>query len=69
MARLFLRSDGRYYAISTPVVDLLGDNIVVTIHGSRDSRRGGVRTYPATAGVVERLAKTRQRHGYIKVNR
>jgi hypothetical protein len=65
--RLFRRNDGRYYAIAEAHRDLLGDSVIMTIHGSSHSRRGGVHTYPGSGVILDALVKTRLRHGYAEV--
>jgi hypothetical protein len=65
--RFFRRPDGRYYLIAEPHQDLLGDSVIMTLHGSARSHRGGVHTYLASLMTIEALAKTRQRHGYVEV--
>ena len=64
--RFFTRTDGRYYAIHEPMSDLLGDRVIVTIHGSVHSRLGGVHSYLADTVSVEQLARVRRRHGYVE---
>ncbi len=69
--RFFRRPDGRVYSLFPPAQDLLGDWIVLTVHGSLKSRQGGVKTYPAAdqvsaAKLETAIAKTRLRHGYIE---
>ena len=70
--RFFRRpSDNRIYSLFPPAQDLLGDWIVLTVHGSLRSRQGGVKTYPAAdhdsaARLESAIAKTRLRHGYIE---
>lgn len=65
--RLFRRPDGRYYFITSPYQDLLGDTVIMTIHGSSTSRLGGVHTYLASLTRIEDLARTRIRHGYSEI--
>lgn len=65
--RFFIRSDGRYYLIAEPHKDLLGDSVIMTLHGSANSHRGGVHTYLASLTTIEALVKTRLRHGYSEV--
>ena len=70
--RLFERPDGRYYLIADAQRDLLGDHVVVTRRGSKFSRRGGCKTYVGQDPidldkVIERVARTRIRHGYREV--
>lgn len=65
--RFFRRPDGRYYLIAEPHQDLLGDSVIMTLHGSVRSHRGGVHTYLASLTTIEALAKTRLRHGYLEV--
>jgi len=65
--RLFRRQDGRTYAIADPQPDLLGDSVIVTIHGSVHSRRGGVHTYLSALISIEELVRIRCRHGYLEV--
>jgi hypothetical protein len=64
--RLFLRSDGRYYAIHDPAPDLLGDRVILTIHGRQNSRLGGVHTYLADKMALEDIVRQRLRHGYVE---
>jgi hypothetical protein len=64
--RIFRRPDGRHYAICTPAVDLLGDLVIITFHGSAMSGVGGVHTYLADQVTVEQIAQTRLRHGYVE---
>ena len=64
--RFFTRHDGRYYAICPPARDLLGDQVIVTYHGSACSRLGGIHSYPAATVSVEQLATIRRRHGYVE---
>lgn len=70
--RFFRRPDGRIYSLFPPAQDLLGDWIVLTIHGSLNSRQGGVKIYPAAdqlsaAKLEAGIAQTRIRHGYIEL--
>jgi hypothetical protein len=65
--RLFLRHDGRYYAVHEPAPDLLGDLVILTIHGRRHSRLGGVHTYLADTVSLENIVRQRLRHGYVEV--
>ena len=65
--RFFRRSDGRYYLIAEPHQDLLGDSVIMTLHGSVRSHRGGVHTYLASLMTIEALVKTRLGHGYMEV--
>ena len=65
--RMFRRPDGRYYLIAQPHQDLLGDWVIMTIHGSIRSRQGGVHTYLAAMTTLDDLVKTRIRHGYAEV--
>lgn len=65
--RFFRRPDGRTYAIAEPGPDLLGDSVIVTMHGSRHSRRGGVHTYLSAQTCIDALVRTRLRHGYTEV--
>ena len=65
--RMFRRPDGRYYMITSPYQDLLGDSVILTIHGSASSRLGGVHTYLASRTRIEDLVRTRVRHGYSEV--
>ena len=65
--RLFRRADGRYYIITSPYQDLLGDSVILTIHGSATSRLGGVHTYLASRTRIEDLVRVRVRHGYSEV--
>lgn len=70
--QLFERSDGRYYMIADPQIDLLGDHVVVTRRGSKYSRRGGCKTYvgqdPEDLNqVIARVVHTRVLHGYVEV--
>lgn len=69
--RYFRRHDGRIYSLFPPAQDLLGDWIVLTVHGSVRNRLGGVKTYAAVdqvsaARIEASIAKTRLRHGYIE---
>lgn len=70
--RFFRRpSDNRIYSLFPPAQDLLGDWIVLTVHGSLRSRQGGVKTYPAAdlasaAKLEAGIAATRIRHGYVE---
>ena len=65
--RLFLRHDGRYYAILEPVTDLLGDEVLVTFHGSVHNRMGGMKSWPVTAVDAGAIARMRLRHGYREI--
>lgn len=69
--RLFRRPDGRYYVILQPTVDLFGDPIVMTYHGSQNSHQGGCKTYYCADGngsrAVDQLVKLRLAHGYKEV--
>lgn len=65
--RIFRRGDGRYYVIAEAHPDLLGDWIIMTLHGSVISRLGGVHTYLAAATSIEELVRVRLRHGYKEV--
>ena len=64
--RLFLRQDGRYYAVQEPALDLLGDVVIFTIHGRRHSRLGGVHTYLAKEMSLEQIVRQRKRRGYVE---
>ena len=70
MMQLFHRPDGRYYAILPPSVDLLGDLVLMTFHGSTRSRMGGVKTYVGASGealqeIERQVILARKRHGYL----
>lgn len=65
--RLFHRDDGRYYAILEPVIDLLGDRILITYHGSIHNRMGGVKSWPTAAVDAEAIVRIRLRHGYREI--
>ncbi len=65
--RYFVRPDGRYYLIQAPAPDLLGDPVILTFHGSRHSRLGGVFTYLEAETSVEEIVRTRALHGYAEV--
>lgn len=65
--RIFKRPDGRYYLIAEPQPDLLGDSVILTLHGSAHSRRGGVHTYLSAVTCIDDLVRTRIRHGYSEV--
>ncbi len=65
--RLFSRPDGRYYAVFDPEPDLLGDSVILTIHGSHYSKLGGVFTYLASQVSTAQLAAQRIRHGYQEI--
>ena len=70
--RLFERPDGRFYLITDPHRDLLGDHVVVTRRGSRYSKRGGSKTYagqdPMDLGhLIVRVAHIRILHGYVEI--
>ena len=67
--RFFLRPDGRTYSILSAAKDLLGDVVVVTVHGSQRSRMGGIKTYVAedfmaAEKMIAKIAATRINHGY-----
>lgn len=69
--RYFRRHDGRIYTIFPPAQDLLGDWMVLTVHGSTRNRLGSVKTYPAaseaSAMTIEaQIARTRVLHGYVE---
>ena len=69
--RTFSRADGRVYSIFSPSKDLLGDWVVVTVHGSTRSRLGGIKIYPSrdldSAKRLElEIARLRIRHGYVE---
>lgn len=69
--RYFKRPDGRVYSIFPPALDLIGDWVVLTVHGSLRSRMGGSKTYPAddreaALRLEARIAQTRVRHGYVE---
>jgi hypothetical protein len=64
--RIFRRPDGRYYLIAEAQPDLLGDSVILTLHGSVHSRRGGVHTYLSSVTCIDDLVKTRLRHGYTE---
>ena len=64
--RLFRRQDGRYYAICEHI-DLLGSAVIVTYHGNKNSRAGGLKTYVADTMPIERIVRTRIAHGYKEV--
>ena len=62
---LLTRPDGRYYVIEPPSLDLLGDEVIVTYHGSSLNRLGGIHSYLARETSIEQLIRIRQRHGYV----
>lgn len=69
--RYFRRHDGRIYSLFPPAQDLLGDWVVLTVHGSTRNRLGNVKTYPAdsrelAAEIEARIARTRLLHGYTE---
>lgn len=69
--RHFRRHDGRIYSLFPPAQDLLGDWIVLTVHGSTRNRLGRFKTYPAdslesAAKIEARIARTRILHGYTE---
>lgn len=69
--RYFRRHDGRVYSLFPPAQDLLGDWVVLTVHGSTRNRLGHVKTYPAdsqksAAEIEARIARTRILHGYTE---
>ncbi len=70
--RFFRRpSDNRIYSLFPPAQDLLGDWIVLTVHGSLKSRQGGVKTYPAAdlasaARLEAAIGRKRLARGYIE---
>ena len=65
--RYFTRPDGRYYLIQEPGPDLFGDPVILTFHGSRHSRVGGVFTYLEAETSVEVIVRARVSHGYTEV--
>ena len=65
--RIFKRPDGRYYLIAEPQLDLLGDSVILTLHCSAHSRRGGVHTYLSELISIDELVRIRCRHGYLAV--
>ena len=67
--RFFVRPDGRVYTVFPPAQDLIGDWVVLTIHGRKGTRRGGLHSYVASdqaaaAKLEARIAGIRVRHGY-----
>lgn len=56
-----------YSVIAEPHRDLLGDPVIMTIHGSIHSQHGGVHTYLCALTCVDQLVKTRLHHGYAEV--
>lgn len=69
--RYFKRPDGRMYSIFPPTRDLIGDWVVLTVHGSSRNRLGNVKIYPvpdyaAALQLLNKIAKTRLRHGYVE---
>lgn len=69
--RYFKRPDGRVYSIFPPAPDLIGDWVVLTVHGSCRSRLGGTKIYPApdrdaATELEASIAETRLRHGYLE---
>jgi len=65
--RRFRRPDGRIYEIAEPQVDLLGDAVISTYHGSIHSRRGAIHTYLAAHTTIDHLVRLRLAHGYVEV--
>ena len=65
--RRFRRPDGRIYEIAEPRLDLLGDEVIATYHGSRHSRRGGIHIYLAGRVSIETLVRLRLAHGYVEL--
>jgi hypothetical protein len=51
--------------IEPPALDLLGDEVIITYHGSSRNRLGGIHSYLARATSIEQLIRIRQRHGYV----
>ena len=69
--RYFVRNDGRIYTVFPPSQDLLGDWVLVTVHGSTRNRRGGLKSYPIRDADSARklegeLVSRRIRHGYVE---
>lgn len=69
--RHFRRHDGRIYSLFPPAQDLLGDWVVLTVHGCTRNRLGNVKIYPAdsrelAAEIEARIARTRLLHGYTE---
>ena len=64
--RFFIRPDGRYYVLSDPVLDLFGEEVYLTFHGSIHNRLGGMKRWPVACSDVEHIVRTRLRHGYIE---
>jgi hypothetical protein len=69
--RYFKRPDGRIYSIFPPTRDLIGDWVVLTVHGSTRNRLGNVKIYPAldraaAMQLLDKIAKIRLRHGYVE---
>lgn len=67
--RLFRRPDGRYYACTEPMRDLLGNLVLVTFHGNKRNRAGGIKTYvvgaaQSVAKIERAIVRTRLAHGY-----
>ena len=48
-------------------MDLLGDEVIATYHGSSHSRRGGIHIYLAARVSVDHLVRLRLAHGYVEV--
>lgn len=69
--RHFRRHYGRIYSLFPPAQDLLGDWVVLTVHGSTRNRLGNVKSYPADSResavkIEARIARTRILHGYAE---
>ena len=69
LIRIFRRPDGRYYAVCEPIQDLFGDRILITYHGTKYSKMGGIKTYfsetdEAITEIEKIVIKTRLAHGY-----
>lgn len=70
LMKFFLRPDGRTYTVFPAHEDLLGDVVLVTVHGSIRNRLGGIKTYVARSfsdaeKIEAGIVATRLRHGYV----
>jgi hypothetical protein len=70
--RSFHRFDGRVYTVFPPARDLLGDWVVLTVHGSTRNRLGGIKIYPAgnldaAVQLAVDIIRRRIRHGYLEL--
>lgn len=70
--RRFQSPDRRGYSIHPATTNLLGDWVIVTVHGSLNSRLGSIELHFGSwekfdpLRIANAAANTRLRHGYIE---